>query len=118
MKKSKCIVMNMKDEYNRCCVPYIPMGDRRWPEGDDKIPDYAKTNVTPRLKSDNNNKYSNIVNDMIETRHKLLRQKKISYTKKIVKKEIYKNKIYNRKYTYVKKIRNERKYARSTDESM
>ena len=30
MKSSSCIVLNLKDEYTRCMIPNVTLGDRGW----------------------------------------------------------------------------------------
>ena len=50
LKRAPCIVLNLRDEYTRCCTPDVPLDTKRWPE-DGVIPDYAKTTDTPRKKS-------------------------------------------------------------------
>ena len=105
MKKGDCIIMNLKDEYSRCCIPDYPQGERRWPEGG-VIPNHAKTDRNPRLRIEC--REPEVSNDKIDSRRK--RQKKISFVRKVYKKKQVRK-------TYKLKIRNGRTFKRSEEET-
>ena len=47
MKNTKAVILNSKDEYQRCIVPDIPLTDRGWIIGGPQRPE-ARTDSTPK----------------------------------------------------------------------
>ena len=100
--------MNLKHEYTRCCIPDIPMGDRRWPEGG-VIPKFATTDKPPRRKLENLQNNSIWLKTQTLTHCKNQSVLKIKFVRKK-----YKGK--DNRVKYKKIIKDSRPYRRSTND--
>ena len=52
MKRSKCINLNLKDEYTRCMIPDVTLGDISW-QVDGRQRECAKIDYAPRRREEN-----------------------------------------------------------------